>query len=54
MLKENILNPFFNYIFPNETISNLCVMLFTCYFGYLIVNLVIGGLKKWYKLFKIS
>lgn len=54
MLQENILNPLFNYIFPNQTISNLCSMLFLTYFAYIFINLVVGGLKKWYKLFKIS
>lgn len=54
MLKENFLDPFFEYIFNNQTIANLCSMLFTAYFGYLIIKTTIGGLKRWYRLFMIS
>lgn len=54
MLKDNILNPFFNYIFSNEIIANLCTTLFVTYFAYLIIKTTIGGIKRWYRLFMIS
>ena len=54
MLKDNILNPLFNYLFEKAVISDLLTMLFTVYFAYIIMKLIIGGLKRWYKLFMIS
>ena len=54
MLQENILNPFFNYLFENPVVSNLLTMLFTTYFTYILMKLTIGGIKRWYKLFMIS
>ena len=54
MLKENVLEPLFTYIFENENVATLCSMLFTIYFAYLLMKLTIGGLKRWYRLFMIS
>lgn len=54
MIKNYILDPFCNYVFENQVVSNFISTALIYIIALMVIKLIVKGVKKWYKLFMIS